>query len=169
MMKKIISVLALGFVLGLILNYNIVSASASQVNVNTNSEESLQIGESSVYGENGEYLGKIVVTEKLERIPRSLIYTEEAKNKNYNIHFIGGTANVGFGITVKDKKITKAYDPWANGFGWSVNPGKLTYNTKEARLPGSFSIAWQGFPAGSTFRLRAVISGSQLQTYLDIP
>lgn len=169
MMKKILMVVTLGFVMGIGLNYNSTNVSASQVNTNINLNKAETYNESSIYDEDGSYLGKLVVEEKPTIAPRGMIHSETVKNKNYNVHFIGTTANVGFGITVKNKKITRAYDAWANGFGWSVSPGKLTYNSKEARLPGSFSIAFKGFPAGSTFRLRAVISGNQLQTYLDIP
>ena len=169
MFKKFISFVALGFVLCVGLNYNGINASASQVSTDINLDNNTRYNESSIYDDNGEFLGKIVISEEIGITSRGMIHSEAVKNKNYNVHFIGTTANVGFGITVKDKKITRAYDAWANGFGWSVSPGKLTYNSREAKLPGSFSIAWKGFPAGSTFRLRAVISGNNLQTHLDIP
>lgn len=139
---------------------NVIEYHSEQV-IDFSSEESVYVA--------GEYVGKIVITEQPTTTPRSLIHSEAVQNKNYNVHFIGGTANVGFGITVNNKNITRAYDPWANGLGWSINPGRLTFNSKEAKLPGSFSVAWKGFPAGSIFRLRAVISGNQLQTHLDIP
>lgn len=169
MMKRVLGLFAVAFMVGLGLNVGSLSVSASQVSTGVDLEKSMQSNENAIYDNSGEYLGKIVIVEEPTISLRGMIYSEAAKNKNYNVHFIGTTANVGFGITVKDKKITRAYDAWSNGFGWSISPGKLTYNSKEAKLPGSFSIAWKGFPAGSTFRLRAVISGSQLQTHLDIP
>lgn len=70
---------------------------------------------------------------------------------------------------MKHSKITKAYDPWANGVLYVISPGKLTYNSKEAKLYGAFSIAWKGFPAGSTFKLTATIKGNNLETRLTIP
>ncbi|MFG5501633.1 DUF5626 family protein [Enterococcus faecalis] len=117
----------------------------------------------------GNYVGKIVISEIPKIETRSMIHTETVQDKDYNVHFIGVTANVGFGITVSNSQITNAYDPWSNGIGWAITPGDLTFTATEARLPGSFSIAWEGFPAGSTFRLRAVINGNQLETHLDIP
>lgn len=168
-MKKVFSMTVLSFVLYLALNYNSISVNVSQVSTDINLDTSLDYNESAIYGDNGEYLGKIVLKEDFAINSRSMIHSEVANNRNYNVHFIGTTANVGFGITVNNKNITRAYDAWSNGFGWSISAGKLTYNSKEARLPGSFSLAWKGFPAGSTFRLRAVISGNQLQTHLDIP
>lgn len=124
--------------------------------------------ESPVIDENGEYLGKIVVEEEASPQARGLIYNEAVKNKNYNVHFIGVTANVGFGITVKNKNITRAYDAWSNGLIWDVSTNKLTRTNKEAKLTGRASFGVKGYGFNSSFRLRAVISGNQLLTYLDV-
>jgi len=140
-----------------------------------NLDEGIKHSESEVLSESGEYMGKIVINEESSTDSdagiqsRSLIYNETVKNKNYNVHFIGTTANVGFGITVKNKNITKAYDPWSNGLIWDVSIKKLTRTNKEAKLPGRATFGIKGISANTTFKLRAVISGNQLLTYLDIP
>ncbi|MGX7243673.1 DUF5626 family protein [Enterococcus quebecensis] len=134
-----------------------------------NIDGDLQHSESPVYSNDGIYLGKIVIDEIPSLQSRGLIHSEVAKNKNYNIHFIGVTANVGFGITVKNKNITRAYNAWSNGLIWDVSTNKLTRTNKETRLPGRASFGFKGWGFNTSFRLRAVISGNNLQTHLDIP
>lgn len=174
-MKKFSISFVLGLAALMLISPQHVSASTEVEEVSVTTEVQLdeigQYNETPVYTDEGEYMGKIVVEAEptLPKIGRGLIHSETANNRNYNVHFIGVTANVGFGITVNNKNITKAFDAWANGLIWNVSTSKLTRNNKEAKLPGTASFGVKGFGANTTFRLRAVISGSQLQTHLDVP
>ncbi|WP_348922755.1 DUF5626 family protein [Enterococcus rotai] len=166
--KAFFTSLFLGFSL-LLFASTASAAEADQGISSVNIEENFQRSESPVYSDDGVYLGKIVVEELPSLQSRALIHSEAAKNKNYNVHFIGVTANVGFGITVKNKNITRAYDAWSNGLIWDVSTKKLTRTNKEAKLPGRASFGIKGWGFNTSFRLRAVISGNNLLTYLDIP
>lgn len=157
--------------LSLLLFASTASAEVAEQGVSSvNIEENFQHSESPVYSDDGVYLGKIVVEELPSPQSRALIHSEAAKNKNYNVHFIFYcNANVGFGITVKNKNITRAYDAWSNGLIWDVSTQKLARTNKEAKLPGRASFGIKGWGINTSFRLRAVISGNNLLTYLDVP
>ena len=165
-------------VLGLsLLPSPLVSAQANVSNnlIENDVEEEFDLSytpETLVY-DDGEVIGKIIVTEvdTPDIIPYGSIYhhSEPWKNKSYNIHYIGGNLNLGFGITISNGKIVNAYDAWHNGFFYAIESGDLTFNSSQATLPAKISLFWRGFPAGTSSRLKATISGKNLVTTYDIP
>lgn len=150
----------------------------SVTNDSNNSEsieesELIYTPETIVYDDRGEVIGKIIVTEvetpKITPYFNLYYHSEPLKNKSYNIHYIGGALNLGFGITVSGGKIIDAYDPWHNGFFYALTPDDLKSNNYQASLAAKISILWEGFPVGTTSRLKAKISGGNLITTYEIP
>lgn len=180
--QKILKLLFVPCLLTLGILSNTIHASASE---NTPAEENIELtsvvnsidlneiddySEQDVLSPDGELLGKIII-EKEPEVPSTIqplriINNQNAGNGNYGIKFIGVSVNVGYTVTVKNKNITRAYNTWHNGLVWGIDTGSLTYSSKQATLRGVAKVAIKEFGFHTTFRLRAVISGSTLQTHL---
>lgn len=87
-------------------------------------------------------------------------------NGTYNVNVILGASNAGFTVTVNNKRITRAYDPWY--FHIVASSATLTLDSSTQatyNINFSASIPWLGGPSWSG-GVRARIENGALVTYV---
>ncbi len=124
--------------------------------------------ETIIVDKEGNYVGKLSVEEEIRISTRQAGDKYKLANKTYNVSFIGITCNFGYKVTVKNKKITKAYGTWSNGLLWSTNLGKPYYTSKTSGVKGQTSVAIDLFSMNTTVRLYGNISGNYLVTGMKL-
>lgn len=124
--------------------------------------------ETTIVDKEGNYIGKLSVEEEVGISTRQAGDKYKLANKTYNVSFIGITCNFGYKVTVKNKKITKAYGTWSNGLLWSTNLGKPYYTSTTSGVKGQTSVAIDLFSMNTTVRLYGNISGNYLVTGMKL-
>ena len=124
--------------------------------------------ETTIVDSDGNYLGKLSVQEEVNIISRQAGDKYKLANKTYSVSFIGLTCNFGYKVTVKNKKITKAYGTWSNGFLWATSLGTPYYTSTTSGVKGQTSVAVDWFGWNTTVRLYGNISGNYLVTGMKL-
>lgn len=131
-------------------------------------DESSGKEETTIVDSDGNYLGKLSVQEDVSIITRQAGDKYKLSNKTYSVSFIGVTCNFGYKVTVKNKKITRAYGTWSNGLLWSTSLGSPYYTSTTSGVKGQTSVGidWLGW--NTTVRLYGNISGNYLVTGMKL-
>ncbi|OTO31735.1 hypothetical protein A5871_003384 [Enterococcus sp. 2F9_DIV0599] len=116
---------------------------------------------------NGQYLGKLVIDKTPEIQTRSYI-NQPLANKTFDIKFIGVTCNFGYKVTIKNKRIVRAYGAWSNGIIWSTSLGKPYYSATTSGVKGHTKFGYKDFSFNTTVRLTGNIKGNRLITNISL-
>ncbi|EOT29696.1 DUF5626 family protein [Enterococcus saccharolyticus] len=138
---------------------------AEELSVDLNSS----YASTDIKNDEGEIIGQLVVSEEIPSTSFSTrSYIDQAlSNKTFDVKFIGVTANFGYKVTVKNKKITNAYGAWSNGIIWSTDLGKPYFTSTTSGVKGKTSFGISDFSFNTTVRLKGNIVDNRLKTYLS--